>query len=583
MFKELAITITVCILSIPSAQASQTITPAEAQTVGQGLIEQITDYLSAHPERTGELPEIKGTRVGQPVLIHRYPRLEPSYYVVPALNLAGRITCLIGTSAERHEWQWFRGAQSDVFPQVDKNEAHLVCERLVSGSTLTEPRLVEMADKKIYWLCRTDADSPREILVNMNDQAEIHTNEDADFSSLTTATDLRRMPVSGPQSGSGSPPAETYTYPEYYDIPDVPHYYQETSWYCGEAALKMVFDYWGEQISQTDIGDVANEDVSYGTYDDDLRRASHFSYISTAIQNPSLQGYNERDLGYSSCEVWWSDAPHYDTRYEDFKELVYGNYPLLVLTWYSSSHSSGHFRVIKGYDDRVNFLVAHDPWYMGTYQGPDVHFSQTFFVDNLWEYSGRWGLLSAPWQVSVSVPPVVGVGQTFDVGVSFLYTAPHPFEEQFTADNTSATISLPPGYTLISPATIDFGSHHSGSSADSVWQVLAPADSSDDDTIRVEVKGHVNGYCGSYGSYEDWIGGQGQATTATIEFACGDANMNQLVDLSDAIYILNYLYKNGSQPVIFAAADVNLDMIVNVADAIYLLNYLFKEGPAPCE
>jgi C1A family cysteine protease len=65
---------------------------------------------------------------------------------------------------------------------------------------------------------------------------------------------------------------------------------------------------------------------------------------------------------------------------------------------------------------------------------------------------------------------------------------------------------------------------------------------------------------------------------------CGDADGDGLVDIGDAIYVLNYLYKYGDAPAcqpITLCGDVNLDDVVDVSDAIYLLNYLFKEGPAP--
>jgi C1A family cysteine protease len=65
---------------------------------------------------------------------------------------------------------------------------------------------------------------------------------------------------------------------------------------------------------------------------------------------------------------------------------------------------------------------------------------------------------------------------------------------------------------------------------------------------------------------------------------CGDADGDGSVDIGDAIYVLNYLYKHGDAPAcqpITLCGDVNLDDTVDVGDAIYLLNYLFKEGPAP--
>lgn len=64
-------------------------------------------------------------------------------------------------------------------------------------------------------------------------------------------------------------------------------------------------------------------------------------------------------------------------------------------------------------------------------------------------------------------------------------------------------------------------------------------------------------------------------------YQAGDANGDQIVDVADVVYLLNYLYKNGSAPNPMAAGDPNADCLVDVADVVYLLNYLYKNGPAP--
>lgn len=61
----------------------------------------------------------------------------------------------------------------------------------------------------------------------------------------------------------------------------------------------------------------------------------------------------------------------------------------------------------------------------------------------------------------------------------------------------------------------------------------------------------------------------------------GNPNADGLIDLGDAIYILNYLFKSGPNPCPVEAGDVNCDGLVDLGDAIFLLNYLFKGGPAP--
>ena len=63
---------------------------------------------------------------------------------------------------------------------------------------------------------------------------------------------------------------------------------------------------------------------------------------------------------------------------------------------------------------------------------------------------------------------------------------------------------------------------------------------------------------------------------------CGDANGDGSVNVGDAVYIINYVFKGGPAPVpLPCCGDANNDGSVNVGDAVYLINYVFKGGPAP--
>jgi len=55
---------------------------------------------------------------------------------------------------------------------------------------------------------------------------------------------------------------------------DIPFHYQVKTYYCGPAALKMIFNFYGENVSQFEIVDVGRT-VPYVTYTDELRRATH--------------------------------------------------------------------------------------------------------------------------------------------------------------------------------------------------------------------------------------------------------------------------------------------------------------------
>jgi len=64
-------------------------------------------------------------------------------------------------------------------------------------------------------------------------------------------------------------------------------------------------------------------------------------------------------------------------------------------------------------------------------------------------------------------------------------------------------------------------------------------------------------------------------------FIPGDANDNDAINIMDAVYIINFLYKNGPEPPNMSAADLNADCTVNILDITYLTDYLYESGPAP--
>jgi hypothetical protein len=69
-------------------------------------------------------------------------------------------------------------------------------------------------------------------------------------------------------------------------------------------------------------------------------------------------------------------------------------------------------------------------------------------------------------------------------------------------------------------------------------------------------------------------------SSATV--ARGDVNLDFVITAADLIYLVNYTFKGGPEPLPVAAnGDVNCDGVVSAADAIFLVNYLFKSGLAP--
>jgi hypothetical protein len=62
----------------------------------------------------------------------------------------------------------------------------------------------------------------------------------------------------------------------------------------------------------------------------------------------------------------------------------------------------------------------------------------------------------------------------------------------------------------------------------------------------------------------------------------GDVNNDGVVEVTDVVFLINYLFKNGPAPDPLYMGDANCDSTVEVTDVVYLINYLFKNGPSPC-
>ncbi len=63
---------------------------------------------------------------------------------------------------------------------------------------------------------------------------------------------------------------------------------------------------------------------------------------------------------------------------------------------------------------------------------------------------------------------------------------------------------------------------------------------------------------------------------------CGDADGSGGVNISDAVYLINYIFSGGPAPNPLLSGDADCSGTVNISDAVYLINYIFSGGAAPC-
>ncbi len=66
------------------------------------------------------------------------------------------------------------------------------------------------------------------------------------------------------------------------------------------------------------------------------------------------------------------------------------------------------------------------------------------------------------------------------------------------------------------------------------------------------------------------------------EYTCGDSDGNKSVNISDAVYLIAYIFSGGLPPDPLEAGDTSCDGAVNISDAVYLIAYIFAGGLAPC-
>ena len=110
--------------------------------------------------------------------------------------------------------------------------------------------------------------------------------------------------------------------------------------------------------------------------------------------------------------------------------------------------------------------------------------------------------------------------------------------------------------------------------------VFCLPDSTDDRTVSFYMAPGGNSFLSDrQGSLVPFYYHQGDLTVWWSVW--GDASGDSLVDLSDILYLISYLYKDGPVPCIPETGDPSGDCIVDLSDLLYLISYLYKGGPAP--
>ncbi|MDD5448406.1 MAG: DUF5719 family protein, partial [Actinomycetota bacterium] len=529
-------------IHLPPSSAGENPSPiSEEKAVSRAsaLMEKVLEETRSDENEPCRMPEWEEAKAGKALLIHSLDG-KPTEYLVPIVK-TGSICSVIGISAKTGDWTWFKKWEAKKFPLVSAAEASTKALQCLSKlrEAIPQAQARIAPNKEIYWVFEIKGQKISEVYVPAFKESPPFTNLDrlpwknalekysspsksqlrgggSSYINQTSSIYHQSIPTSGEAyaatrytSYSGSEPSGGS--PGEYDIP-VPYHPQLTDYWCGPAALQMVFDYFGPDIDQGEIASVANAKSHVGVYCDDLLRAAHFSGESQSCQHSYLQGYTNRKIGYAaSGEFWANDANLYQNRYNDLKYLISSNYPVIILTYYDSTHTSGHFRVVKGFNDSVGAFIVHDPWSAaGAFSGPDIFFNQSFLVDDLWTYSNMWGMITAPWELNIEAPPQTTANEVFNVNTHVNYPGPSPLGGEYPCSSPTATIGISDKLELTESHTKSLpGIGTTGSREDVSWNVKSKENiASLSGNIEVIAGGRVYGMSQSYSSYSDFIGGE---------------------------------------------------------------------------
>jgi hypothetical protein len=87
-------------------------------------------------------------------------------------------------------------------------------------------------------------------------------------------------------------------------------------------------------------------------------------------------------------------------------------------------------------------------------------------------------------------------------------------------------------------------------------------------------------------SYPEAYCGVRSIANNTIEFVGamrGDCNADNSVDVSDVVYVMEWIFSGGSAPIPYVfVGDVNCDDEIDISDAVFLISFIFSGDVQPC-
>ena len=206
-------------------------------------------------------------------------------------------------------------------------------------------------------------------------------------------------------------------------------------------------------------------------------------------------------------------------------------------------------------------------------------------------YEGRWGVQGFALSVAHDSDVLQITGATQD-GTDAAAVFPMGFERTETVDNeTGAGFVCVLVLSLVQPVTLPPEGVFSLARAS--YRVLSVLDGAEEIPATIEYRDGLRGSGQPVNNVLTWNGRTVSPCTtpfsinlvpAPVEvFLRGDFDGGGVLDISDAVATIGYLFLGGRAPGCLDAADANDDGQLDLADPIFCLDFLFRGGGPPPE
>jgi hypothetical protein len=327
------------------------------------------------------------------------------------------------------------------------------------------------------------------------------------------------------------------------------HTYHKDSWYKYESDIGFPMKVNGDPILWVDSFQTTGGGCAIRKHVTDcLEPGDYHLYVDILSDYRYSAPYNHDPYTLWMCEELWyvgfHPGDHYDYYNPEWMWLY--DYPMLCTT---VGEVEAVVDIYSAHWGNYDWPVPSRDYWMGVSVPADLYFDENLWINQqpafVYQDDGCSGTTAAEFQWDSSIE--------------------EDLNEQF---GDEATYWL--GYQLSG-----WQLHDSIPITNVQLTVLAEVIRSSDIPVTIKMGDSDNGWALAF------------CDTLTLlpspSYVCGDADASQSVDIDDVVYLINYIFSGGSEPVPYESGDADCSGGLDIDDVVWLIAYIFSGGNAPCD